>query len=327
MKSVRIAAVILSSVLLGLAGCRTDVGSLAEYQSRKRVNEVVARLHVLMRYDELEALTGSPAILQENGSIHFVLKDGDLWVFCRNDYDHVERVISWETAKILPDGTTVTQAWNDQDKSKVLKDPFCIDVETVSNVNGRKMTASYEDYGFANSLVKFSSDGTPRTAGTFFVVGGCYLLLKGDVPEGAEFAILQGLTSQTVLLGYLFAKGIPKGFDSVKARTPFKLEDKRSPLVLSIPFATYNLPAPWKAEGYLEPDPGGVGLRFHIDLEAGNGGVDLSRTSYQGVVQVKQKEIPDGMPLEGWKQFRISRDGTSELGSKANTLVELRKGK
>jgi hypothetical protein len=309
-------------------GCAWRRPPLAGTYSSRKVDDIQGGLKVGMTFPEVIKLAGSAPILLENGKIHFILKDGDLWIQNACDYDQIERVVFWETKTNLPDGKSIAKTSQDTTRDNPLRDPLCIDLTVRGEYQGKPMTmiARHEDYGAGNALMEITNMGDGQV-GSLFIVEGRYLLAKGDIPTDSVMDAVNGQSILANLLLYFLSQGLPKGPDSIKGKTNLKLGDKQNDLSLPLPSGTtFVYPAPWRAEGWAMPSATGEGIDFDIDFEFGNRAEEVHKQNLSGWWYREKKTLPDSMQLAEWKIFRITRDnGPVPLDEKIATLGKLRK--
>ncbi len=330
--SKNILALILSLFFLFLmCGCLSHRDIMSECTSSHKAGEIQKELKLGMTFPDVVKLLDSTPIVLNNGSIHFILKDGDLWIRCSKDFDGLEHLSYWETKENLPDGKSEIKTSQDAYIAQPLRNPVCMNLTINNEFQGKKDSGSisYEDYGMGNTTFEFHKEGAGPLSGALCVINGKCLMVDGRTPAEEELNIMKWLILQVNLAQCFLSKSIPEGPPSVKEKKNVSLGSQKESLMIPMPgMERFVYPAPWSAKGSIEPAREGGGFDFDIDF--GNweyaSGDKVHKMNLHGTWRIQDKTLPDSTPIDKWRIFQLdSKRGTVPIAKELNSLGDLRK--
>jgi hypothetical protein len=146
------------------------------------------------------------------------------------------------------------------------------------------------------------SDGKPY-AGSLMVVSGTRLLAKGvPVQAGAEIDVVDAPVLQVRLASELLVRAFPGGPGTITAAKAVNLTEQKESIRINTQSAEGGYPAPWSLTGTAKPD--GSAKTFDLVFRC-TGMKDAMRIAGTWTASGPALELPDSMPLAGWRVFSL----------------------
>jgi hypothetical protein len=153
-----------------------------------------------------------------------------------------------------------------------------------------------------------SRTGQMRAGALMLVSNGA--LLARDVPlqRGRELDSFNGPLLMLQLVLRLLERAAPAGPASIKRETPVELTERERAVKVSALGADGEFLPPWRVKGQIVPGADGR-ISFELQFVSANRapGTAPYETSIAGIWQnvAPPVQLPDAMPLRGWRGFRI----------------------
>ena len=194
----------------------------------------------------------------------------------------------------------------------------------AGTVTTRLETATAGDVRISVDL----SDGRTHTKGSILLIAGKWLASR-DLPQQPaqplDYVDAAALNSQLVLA--LLRAGAPQGPPAPGKTATVSVTEPSRAIHVSTATASGDFAAPWTLSGTVKM-PGVKALaEYRLMLRYRADGRDASiHISGAAGVAVPPFDVPDDMPLTGWKIFRLT-GGRYSAEDAAGTVGELRKRK